>query len=236
MVTKITNDVIDSGALTTGLAGANLSVSVLNAANVNAANIKLYSATITTLNANQNLTINPNGTGSIGLTGNVTATSNVDVTGNVNVTQALVASAQPSATVYFATNQSLTGATQYKLPIEGTNVSQGGMSVDTVNSRVTVPRAGRYLVTGVVSFYTTATQNADAIYLRFYKNNTSFIDTAHALFSPLFLAAANYGMAVPFTNIYSLAANDYIECYLTAAATTSVFTVTGAQWSIHLLS
>lgn len=225
MVTKITNGVIDSGALTTGLAGANLSVSILNAGNIRAS-----SNTITTIDTNGNLAIDPNGSGVTNVTGNV------NVAGNVNATQALVASAQPSATVSFTTNQTLTGATQYKLPLEFTNVSQGGMSVDLANARVTVPRSGRYLITGVFGFYTTATQNNDGLLLRPFKNNTSSIDAGIVLFSPLFLAAANYATAVPFTGIFSLAADDYIEFIIQGATAGNTFILTGAQWSIHLLS
>lgn len=65
-------------------------------------NISISGNTISTDDTNGNLTLDPNGTGSIVLTGNVPVTGNLTVTGKTTVSGAFAASGTAGASVAFA--------------------------------------------------------------------------------------------------------------------------------------
>jgi hypothetical protein len=127
---------------------------------------------------------------------------------------------QPMATFYIPSQVTATEGSV--ISWDNSTHEQGGLTANTSTNRMTVPVAGKYLVSVGLNVSSTASNNiGDGIFLNIVKNGTIYLaSSAHVMHN----FGAVTGVEIPFYNtmIVSCAANDYITFSFTNLSSSAI--------------
>ena len=140
------------------------------------------------------------------LTGN---TERIRVTASGNVTM-------PHQACMVFTNPSDVSDPSENTPLEfsGLDVSKGGMAESNNRSRITVPTAGTYLISALISGSILTASSSDGIEFHLRKNGSIFPSSATFPITTYGTTAGDE-YYIDYTIIINLSANDYLEVALT---------------------
>ena len=133
----------------------------------------------------------------------------------------------------FTNAADVTPSNNTPLSFSGLDVSKGGMSESNSRSRITVPTAGTYLISSLISGACSTAAAGDGIQFFLRKNGSTFPgDTTFPAES--FGSEVGMEFAFSFTLMLNLSANDYLEvCF--ANIDSSAGTIASGYFAVSLL-
>jgi len=130
-------------------------------------------------------------------------------------------------------NQDITSTGSHKITFQSNSVTNG-ITFDGSNHRLTVPAAGNYMIAAMASGSISAVVEGDGVYLQVRKNGSN-VWGLNA--TPLSSTGGANGVEWAFTDAFvvALAANDYIELWLSDVGNGLNFNINRARVTVTML-